>query len=670
MEKRILYLILLIAVPLIARSQADSDVDFYGCTVQSGGDVVLSWTPLSSSADFASYDVFHAAGSGAFARVASISNSTIGTWTHAGAASDLQVHRYYVQAFTSGAPASPSDTLFTILPTITIHNDVEVRLNWGFYSSHPIAGAEPYYHIYRRFAEGSWALIDSTLLNSFSDTPGVCLSELTYRVSWRANKNQNFSNLTQPILDAHPPVAPVMDSVSVAENGDIIFGWEQGESPDTRNYFILHHTTTWDTLDHRLFHHDTTTYTSTTVHGYSGPQEFCIASVDRCGNSTSDNGIPLAVKTIWLQTPVHHVCEKRIELNWTPYIRMKDGLAGYKILVSENNAPYYLYKTLSPDTLTAFFDNPQHQVFYRFKIVAVGNSGITASSSVGSLTVHNPAAPQYCYIRYATVKNNRSVALAIINDSTAQTAGLVIERSKLSPVVFYPLDTLIPQGSMVYYNDSMAHTSKEPYLYRVAALDSCGSPEIISNQINTLWLTLNNAATGTLLWTPHEGFPNGLSHYRIERRSPGSDWQTLDELTTTTFTDPAYPELIPLQTLEYRVTAIASSNDIVPYSDTAASNIITAVPTYRMFVPTAFRPAGETNSIFKPVMLSVDAGDYYFAIFNRQGQRIFETTQMDQGWDGTLNGDRLKSGIYAYYIRILTVSGRYHEQRGMVTLMD
>ncbi len=672
MKSGLLSIVLLLLSAQIICGQTDSDVDLYGCTVQSGGDVVLTWTPLSASADFASYDIYHAVGNGSFIKLTTISNSTVGTWTHDAGAADNQVHRYFIQAFASGVPTYPSDTLFTIVPMATNINDIEVSLVWQSYSVNTLPGAEPYYYVYRQSHDEPWTLIDSTLDLFYSDYPGICLNNLTYRISWRVNKNQNFSNLTLPMTDNNPPAAPVLDSVSVDENGHIVFGWEKGISPDTKEYFILHNTATWDTLDQRRFDFETTAYTTTTVDGTTGPKEFSIASIDRCGNATADNGITQSVKTIWLQQPQHQVCQKRITLNWTPYQRMKDGLAGYKILVSEDQAPYYTYDTVHPDTLSAFFLNPRHGVFYKFKIAALSNSGITASSSTVSLFVVNPAAPQYAYIRYATVDNNRVIDLALVNDTTAQTAGLVIERSLLSPVNYTVLDTLIPTAGTEYYTDSLVRPTKEPYLYRVQALDSCGAPEISSNIINSIYLTLSDKALGTLEWTPLEGFPNGLSSYQIERRTAETGWDLIGETTSgiTTFTDAEYPSLIPVQSLEYRVKAYSWPNDLLPFSDTTTSNIITAVPSYRLFLPTAFHPGGERNNIFKPVMLSVDPSEYYFAVFNRQGQQIFESTSPETGWDGTLEGEKLKSGIYAYYIRILTVSGRYQEQRGMVTLVE
>jgi gliding motility-associated-like protein len=89
-----------------------------------------------------------------------------------------------------------------------------------------------------------------------------------------------------------------------------------------------------------------------------------------------------------------------------------------------------------------------------------------------------------------------------------------------------------------------------------------------------------------------------------------------------------------------------------------------------MAIANAFRPWGETNKVFKPRLISFDPNDYYFAIYNRFGQKIFETTSPDEGWDGTVKGKPAPSGVYVYYLRVLTTKGRYVDQRGAVVLLD
>jgi len=70
-----------------------------------------------------------------------------------------------------------------------------------------------------------------------------------------------------------------------------------------------------------------------------------------------------------------------------------------------------------------------------------------------------------------------------------------------------------------------------------------------------------------------------------------------------------------------------------------------------LFIPNAFVPDG-INKIFKPLGSFSSATDYYFAIFNRWGQLLFETKNYEQGWDGIYEGKPVQSGVFVFYIKV------------------
>lgn len=87
-----------------------------------------------------------------------------------------------------------------------------------------------------------------------------------------------------------------------------------------------------------------------------------------------------------------------------------------------------------------------------------------------------------------------------------------------------------------------------------------------------------------------------------------------------------------------------------------------------MHIPTAFKPAGEgVNKIFKPVIIG--AKDYKLLIYNRWGQILFETTDINKGWDGTYNGQPCIGGVYAYQIIFNGRRAAKRQNNGTVLLM-
>jgi gliding motility-associated-like protein len=88
-----------------------------------------------------------------------------------------------------------------------------------------------------------------------------------------------------------------------------------------------------------------------------------------------------------------------------------------------------------------------------------------------------------------------------------------------------------------------------------------------------------------------------------------------------------------------------------------------------VFVPNTFTPNGdESNDKLFVRNLSLN-GLKTFRIFDRWGKLVFETTDINQGWDGTYNGKTLNTGVFAYYVDVICSNGQTTMKRGNVTLM-
>jgi len=74
---------------------------------------------------------------------------------------------------------------------------------------------------------------------------------------------------------------------------------------------------------------------------------------------------------------------------------------------------------------------------------------------------------------------------------------------------------------------------------------------------------------------------------------------------------------------------------------------------YLIYVPNAFTPDNSgVNEVFKPVMTGFDEDGYTMYIFNRWGNLIFETHDMEVGWDGTFHDEnnRVQDGVFTWKI--------------------
>jgi gliding motility-associated-like protein len=87
-----------------------------------------------------------------------------------------------------------------------------------------------------------------------------------------------------------------------------------------------------------------------------------------------------------------------------------------------------------------------------------------------------------------------------------------------------------------------------------------------------------------------------------------------------------------------------------------------------IFIPNAFTPNndGENDVLFVRSNI-IDVVE--FAIYNRWGQKVFETTDKNTGWDGTYKGERLSPDVYGFYVKATCFNGMEFFKKGNVTLL-
>jgi len=83
-------------------------------------------------------------------------------------------------------------------------------------------------------------------------------------------------------------------------------------------------------------------------------------------------------------------------------------------------------------------------------------------------------------------------------------------------------------------------------------------------------------------------------------------------------------------------------------------------------IPNAFTPNGDgLNDTFRPVTDYDRFSKYNMVIYNSWGQRIFETTNPAEGW----NGKDAPAGVYSWVISYSDMVGKVVKLRGGVTLV-
>ncbi len=87
-----------------------------------------------------------------------------------------------------------------------------------------------------------------------------------------------------------------------------------------------------------------------------------------------------------------------------------------------------------------------------------------------------------------------------------------------------------------------------------------------------------------------------------------------------------------------------------------------------IWVPNVFTPDGDgINDVFRAIYINNKGG--VVSIFNRWGQRVYMSTDLTTGWDGTYQGKPCLSDVYTYVVDYLTNEDEVKQVKGNITLL-
>jgi gliding motility-associated-like protein len=150
-------------------------------------------------------------------------------------------------------------------------------------------------------------------------------------------------------------------------------------------------------------------------------------------------------------------------------------------------------------------------------------------------------------------------------------------------------------------------------------------------------ISLSATGLGSFSWTP----PNGLS-----------------------CVDCPDPTAAPEQTTTYTIT-LTDANGCV---NTDEVTVEVTLPT-SIYLPNAFSPDGNgVNDVFSIIQNQV-LELVVFEVYNRWGEIIFHTTDINEGWDGTFSGKEQEMDTYIYLVQVIEIDHKTHSYTGNVTLL-
>jgi gliding motility-associated-like protein len=128
---------------------------------------------------------------------------------------------------------------------------------------------------------------------------------------------------------------------------------------------------------------------------------------------------------------------------------------------------------------------------------------------------------------------------------------------------------------------------------------------------------------------------------------------------------------------------IVTVNNSITYSVIAAVNVngnncygyanvpLTVIPNYNIYIPNVFTPNNDGNNDFFQIFGNLPALKFVeMKIFNRVGEKVFESNDINFTWDGTYKGKLQEPQVFTYTLFVVFVDN-YAEKvfKGSITLL-
>jgi gliding motility-associated-like protein len=222
--------------------------------------------------------------------------------------------------------------------------------------------------------------------------------------------------------------------------------------------------------------------------------------------------------------------------------------------------------------------------------------------------------------------------------------------------------------SLAYADDkSKAQPNINEYCYRISYTDACGNASLVGE--SACPVKLSGKITNTIVelnWTPYRGWANGVQRYIIEKLDEQNNVyasQNARSSLSTLIDLMQQPDNIS-QIQRFRIRTLSNQADLPD----SYSNIVEIVQNQQLYLPDAFTPNGDNlNETFDVKGLFVRK--YKIIIYNRWGEVVFTSNDIEVGWDGSLRSQQVQNGKYVYYIQTEDFIGRTYNRKGSLQLI-
>jgi len=238
--------------------------------------------------------------------------------------------------------------------------------------------------------------------------------------------------------------------------------------------------------------------------------------------------------------------------------------------------------------------------------------------------------------------------MAVVDDGICEPAvfelSITTDPAMVGSYVWVLSDGQMAANESPYFTDSMMHGSYNVQLIVTSPL-GC-----IDSITNNNFITSFQLPVAQFAWSP-----NPVQMFNTELNFSNQTFLGAEYYWTFEDGVPAYSSLErPNVQFPHGVTGTYDVQLITISEEGCIDTLIrtiTVLPEVLVFAPNSFTPDGdEFNQYWKVALEGIDVYSYHCEIYNRWGEMIFESKDLEVGWDGTYNGKLVEQGTYLWKI--------------------
>jgi len=268
-------------------------------------------------------------------------------------------------------------------------------------------------------------------------------------------------------------------------------------------------------------------------------------------------------------------------------------------------------------------------------------------TSTGTISIQSQIAPVGNFITL----NNDTVCVGGCVTFSSTTTGS-------SPITYQWFYQSGVGTSSVGVAPEACYPSAGSFSVTMIATNGCGSDTVVKNNFVSVFdypvlntsndTTINIGESATVFAT------GGLSYY----------WSP--NVNGNTIACPTCSSTVVQPTVTTNYIVVASNSMYCKVQDTIT--VIVDVNCGDFFIPNVFSPNNDgLNDVINVHGRCIMT--FNLQIFNRWGEKVFETSSLSESWDGTFRGQKLDTGVFVYKADGVSIDGKSFNLKGNITLL-